>query len=147
MKPEDKALLIAVVAVVAIAAGGAAYFLVIAGPPPQTLPVASGTVFSSSMTEHWAAHFTVGASGGRLVGSWTAYDGAGQITLIVVNGTAEKPWPPPVLHCPLMSYWAQYNGTVDESLTAGAYTAYWSTGYCSSAAEIVVTQMIQVVSP
>lgn len=146
MKAEDRALLFIVVALVAVAAGGAAYVFWIPGHPAELLPVPSGTVFSLNETEHWAAHFVVGPAGGRLLGSWTAYDGYGLITLVVVNGTVEKPWPPPVLFCPRLRNWAQYNGTVNVSLMAGSYTAYWSTGSCSSAAEIVVTQPIQVIS-
>ncbi len=147
MKPEDRALLAAVIAVTVLATAGAAYFLVFAGNVPVTLPVPAGTAFSANVTEHWAAHFTVGSTGGSVVGAWTAYRGFGAIRLIVVNGTVSKPWPPPVYYCPLLYAWEQSNGTADTPLGPGSYTAYWSTGYCSSASEIVVTRTIQVVPP
>ncbi len=147
MKPEDKALLLIVLAVVVVATAGAAYVFILAGPPSPTLPVAAGTVFTANMTEHWAAQFTVGPSGGRFVGAWTAYQGAGLIVLIVVNGTVSKSWPPPAIFCPLLVSWAQQNGSIDRSLAAGTYTAYWSTGYCSTATRIEVTQTLQVVGP
>ncbi len=145
MKPEDKALLLIVLAVVVVATAGTAYVFVLAASSSPTLPVAAGTVFTANLTEHWAAHFTVGPSGGRLVGAWTAYQGAGLIGLIVVNGTVSKPWPPPVAFCPAMMAWAQQNGSIDRSLASGPYTIYWSTGYCSTAMRIEVTQTLQVV--
>ena len=144
MKPEDRALLIAVAAVVALAAGGGASILAFSRGLPESLPVPGGTVFSANATEHWAAHFTVGASGVRLVGAWTAFDGIGPIVLLVVNGTVSKPYPPPLLHCPLLFHWSVYNGTVDRALEAGTYTVYWNTGFCAYAAEIHVTQTIQL---
>ncbi len=107
----------------------------------------AGTVFTANETQQWAVHFTVGLSGGTLVGGWAAYHGDGVIVLLVVNGTVSKPWPPPLRMCPHLHSWYEYNGSVDLTLSAGAYTAYWSTGYCSYAQEIDVTQTLQVVGP
>ena len=147
MKLEDRALLLIVVAAIVVATAGAAYFLVVAGSLPGTLPVPAGTRFTANASEQWVAHFTVAANGSRIVGAWTAYSGTGWITLIVVNGTVSKPWPPPVRMCPLLLSWPEYNGSIDEPLGAGPHTAYWNTGYCASAAQIVVTQTIQLAPP
>lgn len=150
MKPEDRVLLIALVVVVVVAAGGAAYFLLLSGSLPQTLPVAAGTAFSSNESREWVVHFTVGATGGRLVGGWTAYNGFGLIRLDVANGTVSKDYGSLLRLCqPLSAWtqanWTQANGTVDTVLVPGAYTLYWTAGLCSSANEIVVTRAIRVV--
>ncbi len=144
MKPEDKALLLIVLAVVVVATAGTAYVFVFAGSLPQSLPVPAGTVFTGNNTQQWAVHFTVGPAGGSFMGGWTAYHGFGAIVLIVVNGTVSKPWPPPLRMCPQLFSWYEYNGSIDQTLSAGAYTVYWSTGYCSNANEIDVTQTIQL---
>ncbi len=147
MKPEDRALVLLVIAAVAVATVGGAYILLAGGPVPETLPIPAGTTFTANETDHWVATFAAGPLGGRLEGAWTAYTGSGFITLVVVNGTVSKPWPPPVLFCPLLLAWEQMNGTVDVAVGPGPHTVYWSTGSCSFAREIVVTQPIQLVGP
>ncbi len=142
MKPEDRALVLLIVGVVVVATAGLLYVVVLAGNVPTNLPIPAGTVFTANETQHWVAHFTVGPLGGRLTGAWTAYSGSGFITLVVVNGTVDKPWPPPPLMCPLLYSWTEQNGTVNDALGPGAYSVYWSTGYCSSVDRIVVTQPI-----
>lgn len=146
MKPEDKALLAVVLAMIVVATAGAAYFVFAEPPVPVTLPVPGGATFTSNATVHWAAHFTVGASGGRLVGAWTAYHGQGDLELIVANGTVPKPAPGGIYECPALFLWNERNGTVHMLLGPGAYTIYWNTGSCASAAQIMVTQTIQVVA-
>ncbi len=147
MKPEDRALVIFMAIVVGVAAAGGLYILVVGGSLPSGLPIPAGTTFTANETERWVATFTAGPLGGRLEGAWTAYTGSGFITLVVVNGTVSKPWPPPVLFCPLLYAWDQMNGTIDVAVGPGPHTVYWSTGSCSSAQEIVVTQPIQLVAP
>lgn len=147
MKPEDRAIVIFLAVVVGVASAGGLYFILVAGNLPTTLPIPAGTTFTLNQTESWVAHFTAGPLGGRLEGAWTAYTGSGFITLVVVNGTASKPWPPPLVTCPLFYSWGQFNGSIDVVVGPGAHTIYWSTGYCSSAQEIVVTQSIQIIGP
>jgi len=150
VKSESRALLTAVVATataiaVFVAAVGA-YVLVSGRAPPTSLPVDAGTVFTANGMDTWAAHFTVGPTGGTLVGGWTAYDGIGWVDLVLMNGTVPKPAPPSgPINCPLLRSWSWSNGSVDRALTAGPYTVYWSTGVCSSARQIDVTQTIQVI--
>ncbi len=146
MNAANRALFLVVASMVLVAVGGAAFFVLIADSLPQTLPIPAGSAFTANDMDHWAAHFHVGSGGGRLVGAWTAYHGSGSLHLIVVNGTSSKP--PMGAVCPMIvSGWPEVNGTVDEALTAGAYTTYWSTGFCSTATTLWVTQTIQVVSP
>ncbi len=144
MKPENRALVNVVVAVAIVTGFGVGYLLLSPSVLATSLPVPAGTTFTANETEHWAAHVTVGFGGARLVGSWTAYDGMGFIGLVVVNGTIDKPWPPPVLFCPLLLAWQEQNGSIDQTLAPGPYTVYWSTGSCSSAQQIVVTQAIEL---
>ena len=143
MNPENRALLAVLVAVAVVTSAVGAYLLLASAAPPTTLPVPAGTDFSSAQAANWTAHVAVGASGGMLTGAWTAYDGSGFIRLEVVNGTVSKP--PNVYLCPLLiPSWTQQNGTVDVARAPGPYTVFWTTGYCSSATSIVVTQTIQV---
>ncbi len=112
----------------------------------NTLPIPAGAEITRDQATLWVAHFWVGAGGGRLVGAWTAYDGAGNIGPAVVNGTVAKPQPPPGLYmCPLMIHWDQANGTLDDRLAPGAYTMYWYT-FCSYVSRIVVVQTFEVVA-
>lgn len=146
MKPENRALANLLVAVLVVSGFGVAYVMLSSSAPATTLPIPVGTTFTANATEHWAAHLTVGFGGARLVGAWTAYNGSGFVALAIVNGTVDKPWPPPPLLCPLLLAWSELNGSVDRSLTSGPYTIYWTTGFCSSAQQIVVTQPIQLTS-
>ncbi len=133
--------LVVAVAVVVAFVGG--YLLLLPAALATSLPVPAGTVFTSNDTGHWALHFTVGASGGRLVGAWTAYNGYGYVGLVVANGTVAKP-PQLAVMCPLLYAWTQSNGSVDRVLAPGPYTIYWSAGFCASAQRIVVTQSIHL---
>ncbi len=143
MRPEDQALVNLVLAVAIVTGFAAAYFLLAPSAPPSTLPILAGTDFTATEAVNWTAHLTVGPSGGTLVGAWTAYNGTGSITLDVVNGTASKP--PNRYVCPLIVFrWPEQNGTVDLALPSGPYTIFWTAGFCSSAASIVVTQTIQI---
>ena len=142
MKPENRALLGLVVAVVVVTGAVGGYLLL--STPPTGLPIPAGTVFSMNETEQWAVHFSVGPSGGRLTGAWTAYDGIGYVGLVVVNGTVNKPSPPVPLHCPLLQSWTEWNATISRTLHPGAFTVYWNTGFCAAAERIVVTQTIQL---
>lgn len=142
MNRENRALLVlALATVVVVATGGT--FIWLANPPlPTTLPIPAGTTFSRNESVTWVAHFNVSGSGAHVVGSWEAYDGFGFVTLIVVNGTTDKP--PPWFNrlCPLLMSWPTQNGTVDESVGPGPYTLYWNAGYCAAASRVVVTSTI-----
>ncbi len=143
MKPENQALVNVVLAVAIVTGFAGAYFLLSPSAPPSTLPILEGTDFTRTEAVNWTAHLTVGPSGGTLVGAWTAYNGTGYITLDVVNGTGSKP--PNRYLCPLVLFaWREQNGTVDLALPPGPYTIFWTAGFCSSAASIVVTQTIQI---
>lgn len=110
-----------------------------------TLPIPAGTTLTQSQISTWVAHFTVGPGGGRLVGTWTAYDGMGDIGPFLLNGTVPKPQPAPgIYNCPLEISWSQTNGTLDRPLAPGPYSLYWAP-LCTSAREIVVTQTVRVV--
>lgn len=146
MKPENRLLVNAVVAVLVVTGFVGGYLLLAPGAIATALPIPAGTTFTSNDTMHWVVHFTVGAGGGRLVGAWTAYNGAGYIGLVVANGTVSKP-PQLAVICPVPVAWEQSNGSVDRALAPGNYTIYWSTGFCSFAARIVVTRAIEVVGP
>src|SRR6266566_5191348 len=76
------------------------------------LVVAAGRVFSESEAQTWVRHFTVSGAGAHVVGAWTAFDGYGWPGLVVLNGTVEKPWPPPVMFCPLEHSWTRFNGSI-----------------------------------
>ena len=143
MKPENRALVNALVAVVVVTSFVGGYLLLAPTALASTLPIRAGTTFTANDTATWVAHFSVGPSGGRLVGAWTAYTGSGIVRLVVVNGTVSKP-PEIMVACPLMYSWTESNGTVNTFLPGGPYTVYWSTGFCSYASRIVVTQPIQV---
>ncbi len=147
MEPERQAILGVVLAwLVAVAMVGA--FVAFRPPPPpppaEVLPVPVGSVFTANATLSWAAHFTVGVAGAVLSGGWTAYDGAGQMTLVIENATVSKP-PPPTgpINCPALFQWNEQAGYLNTYLPAGPYTVYWGT-VCAGAAQIVVTQAIQV---
>ena len=45
---------------------------------------------------------------------------------------------------PLEYAWTRFNGTIDAPVTAGPHTMYWTTGYCSDASKIVVTEPILI---
>ena len=121
-----------------------ASLLLMPSAPPDTLPIATGTAFTATDTSYWTAQFTVGSTGGTLVGAWTAYNGSGSVSLEVVNGTVSKP--PNVYLCPrIVLRWQERNGTVDAALTPGPHTVFWTTGYCSAAERIVVTQTIEII--
>ena len=138
MKAENRALSVVVLAFVVVVAG--AYALSV----PTALLVPAGRVFSETEAQTWVLHFTVSGAGAHVVGAWTAFDGYGWIGLVVLNGTVEKPWPPPLLFCPLEYAWTRFNGTIDVPVTAGPHTIYWTIGYCSDASRIVVTEPIFV---
>ncbi len=147
MEPERQAILGVVFAwLVAVAMIGT--FVLLRPPPPpppaEALPVPVGSVFTANATETWVAHFTVGAAGAVLSGAWTAYNGYGQITLVIENATVSKP-PPPVgpINCPNYVQWNEQAGYLNTFLPAGPYTVYWGT-VCAGAAQIVVTQAIQL---
>ncbi len=149
VEPEHQAILGVVLAwLVAVAMIGGYVLLQPPPPPPpaEVLPVPAGSVFTANATESWAAHFTVGTVGAVLSGGWTAYDGIGQITLVVVNATVSKP-PPPVgpINCPDLFQWNEQAGYINTFLPAGPYTVYWGT-VCAGASQIVVTQAIQLSS-
>ena len=146
MKPEDRALVVAVLAIVLVVAPIGAVLLLTPPALPTSLPVPAGTAFTVSDSVNWTVHFRVPSAGGTLVGAWTAYDGLGAVGLIVVNGTVSRPFPPQIL-CQLLPRWAVQNGSVDRALAPGAYTVYWNTGYCAYASQIVVTQAIQILPP
>jgi len=141
MKAENRALAVAVLTFVLVVAGAAAYVLSV----PTVLVVPAGRVFSESEAQTWARHFTVSGAGAHVVGAWTAFDGYGWPGLVVLNGTVEKPWPPPILFCPLEHSWTRFNGSIDVPVTTGPHTVYWTTGYCSDASKIVVTEPILIV--
>lgn len=144
MKPENRALLILVLAVVVVAAVGGAYFCVTPQGLPTMLPIPEGTTFSLNDTWSWVAYFNVTATGARLVGAWTAYLGAGDPGLIVVNGSVAAPGGPFFLHgCPRLRLWSTYNGTIDQPVDFGPHTLFWSGG-CSGASRIVVTETIRL---
>ncbi len=146
MKPEDRALLIAVLAVVVVAAAGGAYlYIAPPGPLPTTLPIFEGTTFSLNDTYVWAVYFNVSTPGLRLVGAWTAYNGAGDEVLWLVNGTAAPPGGPVFLHgCPPTIYrWSTYSATMDQPVDVGPHTLLWAYG-CTFAARIVVTESIRL---
>ncbi len=146
MRPENRAVLVILVAAAVAVTPVAAYLLLGSSPPEGFLPIFAGTVFTRAEAATWVAHFTVGPLGGRLVGAWTAYNGSGFFGFMVVNGTVSKP--PTGSLCPLVfSHWAERNGTEDMTLAPGPYTASWTTGVCSSAAEIDVTQTLQLLPP
>ncbi len=146
MKPENRLLVTAAVGVLVVTAFVGGYLLLGPAALATSLPIPAGTTFTSNDTIRWTAHFSVGAGGSRLVGAWTAYNGAGYVGLIVANGTISKP-PQPAVICPVLVAWQESNGSVDRALGPGSYTMYWSTGYCSFAARIVVTQAIQLLGP
>lgn len=144
MKPENRAVWATGLVVVVVIAVVGAYLLTSSATPPTTLPILAGTSFNANESLHWVAHFTVGPSGGTLTGAWTAYQGLGFVSLIVVNGTVSKP-PVNLYTCPLLHSWAESNGSIDRPLPPGPYTTYWDQGFCAGASQIVVTQTIQVV--
>ncbi len=113
----------------------------------NTLPIPVGTELTWDQAVLWVAHFSVGSGGGTLVGAWTAFDGAGNLGPVVLNGTVAKPQPAPGLYsCPMEFPWDQTNGTLDESLPPGAYTMYWNT-FCLHFSKIIVTQTFQLAGP
>ena len=135
--------MIAVVVVVLVGS-----FVLLSPPAPpapaSSLPVPAGSVFTASVAEEWAAHFTVGPGGGTLQGSWTAYDGSGTIELVLENATVSKP-PPPTgpVNCPGIYPWVEQLGTINTFLPAGPFTVYWGT-VCANASRIVLTQTLEV---
>ncbi len=144
MKPENRAVWATGLVVVVVIAVVGAFLLTTSATPPTTLPILAGTAFNANESLDWVAHFTVGPSGGTLTGAWTAYQGWGFVSLILVNGTVSKP-PVNVYMCPLLHSWAESNGSIDRALLPGPYTVYWDQGFCAGASQIVVTQTIQVV--
>ncbi len=111
--------------------------LAAAGFPPP-FPVPRGTVFSRADLRSWVVNFDVPASGGRIVGAWTAYNVSFPPSLMVTNGTLASP---PISVCPLFVVSIPLlNGTVNRSVMAGPHALYWLS--CSQAARIVVTEPI-----
>ena len=112
--------------------------------PAASLPVPDGSVFTTSVMEEWAAHFTVAPGGATLEGSWTGYEGYGTLALVIENATVPKP-PPPTgpIDCSALYSWSEQAGSIDTFLPAGPYTVYWGT-VCAGASRIVVTQTLQV---
>ncbi len=144
MKPEDRALIVIVLAVAIVVAPLTAYVLLVPQGHPTFLPIPAGTTFSLDQSANWTARITVGLAGGILIGAWTAFNGLGFVTLGVTTGSVSKS--PPIALCPYVIIpWAQRNGTEDLPLSPGSYTLYWTTGSCSWARVIVVTQTIQLI--
>ncbi len=146
MKSENRALAVVVLTVVVVAAAGGAYFYLSPQSLPATLPIPEGMTFTVNDSASWTAYFNVSATDVRLVGAWTAFQGYGLVGLRVVNGSMAKPGPF-LLRCPLLQHWAQSNGSIDEPVGPGPHTIFWTTGYCSGAMRIEVTQSIRLAGP
>jgi hypothetical protein len=142
MQPENRALAVVVLAIVVVAAVGGAYFLAVAPVPPVSLPIPAGTTFSLNDTLYWAVYFNVSTPDSRLVGAWTAFKGAGDLRLVVANGSVAPPGPY-FGHCNPISFWSVSNGTIDLPVAVGPHTLIWDT-FCAGASRIVVTEEIQL---
>ena len=143
--PEDRALVVEFVAVVVIMGIGGAYVLLT--PPqrlPTRLPIREGTTFSRNDTWSWAAYVDVRVPGSRLVGAWTAFDGAGVMTLVVANGSVPAPGGPSLNSCPRAVLWAESNGSIDERGGMGPHTVHWGGGCTGTASKVVVVEAVQL---
>lgn len=102
------------------------------------LSVPRGTVFSQADLRTWVVNFDVPASGGRVVGAWTAYNVSFPPYLVVANGSLDSP---PIVLCPrFVVSIPELNGTVNRSVTPGPHALFWLS--CSHASRIVVTESI-----
>lgn len=146
MKPENRALLVLVLVAVVVTAAVGAYLLVSPREIPVSLPVPSGTAFSSTDSVSWIVYFNVSTPDVKIAGAWTAYQGIGFVGLVVVNGSVAKP-SGLYFNCPLLQRWSQSNGSIEVPVDPGPHTLYWSAGLCSSASKIVVTEAIRLVGP
>src|SRR5438128_12694183 len=143
MRAENKALAIAAFGfVVLMVVGTVGIYFGRVSTPPRTLPIWSGTEFSRSAPSSWAAHFTVYGGGTQIVGAWTAFNGLGYPTLIVVNGTVSRP-SEDLVRCPELRNWPELNGTIDVAVDPGPHTIYW--GVCAGASRIVITETVRLV--
>ncbi len=124
-------------AVVLLVTVAAAYLVIVAG----TLPIPVGTVFVGSDVESWVVHFDVPASGARLIGAWTAYDGWGFPWLVVVNGTVDRP-SNFLFRCPAGPSWSEYNASIRQWLDPGPHTLYW--GNCFRASRLAITVAVRL---
>ncbi len=140
MRADNRALVAVLVAlIIVISIGGA---VIILTALPTSLPVPVGTTFTENATQTWLVHFSVSATGSRLVGAWTAYDGSGFPSLVVVDGTVGRP-PDYVYRCPLIQPWTEYNGSLDVAVDSGPHTLFWSG--CFAASRVVITEAVQLV--
>lgn len=100
--------------------------------------VPKGTTFLQGNLYSWVVNFDVPASGGRVVGAWTAYNVTYPPSLVVVNGTLAAP---EFSFCPrIVVSFPELNGSVNTSVSEGPHTLYWSS--CSRASRIVLTESI-----
>jgi hypothetical protein len=135
---EKVRLLAAVSFVVILTVAGIGVYCVATSPPSRVLLPATAVLAGMEIAE-WNATFLVPSPGGRLIGSFTAFDGAAIPSLVAVNGSSV-----PDGSCYFGgAQFDEFNGTVNTPLSPGVYTAYWSR--CFMAKEVVVTQPIQIV--
>ncbi len=130
-----------VVAALVVLGAVGLFYLAPGSGPPRSLPIPAGTVFSDQEARVWTAQFDVRGLGGRVVGTWTAYDGAGWRDLVVVNGSASPT--SDTFRCPLMHPWDRYNGSIDVAVGPGLHTLYWAP--CGRAASTLVNVDIALV--
>ncbi len=123
-------------AVVLLVTVAAAYLVIVWG----TLPIPAGTRFAGSEIENWVLHVDVPASGTHLIGAWTAYDGWGFPSLVVVNGTVDRP-SNFMFRCPASTSWSEKSGSIAQWIDPGPHTLYW--GNCLWASSIVITEAIR----
>ncbi len=144
MKLENRALLLLVVTVVVVTGVGGAFVYLAPESLPTTLPIPTGTTFSTNDTWYWAAYFNVSEPGFRIVGAWTAYDAFGYPNLVVANGSVPPPGPG-LFRCPPLITPNQpvYHGTIDRTVGVGAHTVYWS-NVCTIASKVVVTETVRL---
>ncbi len=124
-------------AVVLLVTVAAAYLVVSWG----TLPIPAGTRFVGSDVQTWTIHFDVPALGGHVIGAWSAYDGWGFPSLVVVNGTVDRP-SDFLFRCPASQSWSETNGSIRQWVGPGPHTLFW--GNCLRASSIVITETVRL---
>ncbi len=135
--------LVSVVAAIAIAG---AFFLLVPPSASGTIFIAAGTEFNYSASLNWAIFFNVTSPGARLVGAWTDFGTAGNVSLIMGNGTVPRPGYHFIHTCPAPPSLPEVNATVNLPVAAGPHSLYWGTGFCWGATRIVVTDSVRLVS-
>ncbi len=123
-----------------------AYFFLVPPSASGTILIPAGTEFNYTAALSWAIFFNVTSPAARLVGAWTDFGAAGNVSLIVGNGSVPRPGYHVIRTCPPPPNLPEVNGTLNLPVAAGPHSLYWGTGFCWGATRILVTDPVRLAS-